>query len=315
MPDDDPVPSDAEVAQLLETVNQVLGRAADARGRGRRLRRAAAAGAAGVGGHRARGTRPRTSPGSTCCSGTDRSSSVVGGKLTTYRAMAEETVDAVVGRLGRGAARSPTGAAAAGGRRAAAGAGAGDRAGAAGRPVRHRGAGGRGARPGRRGRRPAGDGGGAAVRRPARGRADASRTCWTGAPGSAWCPPTARGPCRWPSRCWPRSLSRRSRHGVGNVVPLMRDVRVQDCPPWTPTPTGTPSRSCSRTAGGPPRTPPPTCSRRCARARPPRRRLRARHHHRRPGRPGGARPGAGDRRLGRPAGRGPGRGRAGRRRR
>jgi glycerol-3-phosphate dehydrogenase len=35
--------------------------------------------------------------------------SVVGGKLTTYRAMAEETVDAVVGRLGRGAARSGTG--------------------------------------------------------------------------------------------------------------------------------------------------------------------------------------------------------------
>jgi glycerol-3-phosphate dehydrogenase len=34
--------------------------------------------------------------------------SVVGGKLTTYRAMAEEAVDAVVGRLGRGAARSQT---------------------------------------------------------------------------------------------------------------------------------------------------------------------------------------------------------------
>jgi len=34
---------------------------------------------------------------------------VVGGKLTTYRAMAEETVDAVVTRLGRGAARSLTG--------------------------------------------------------------------------------------------------------------------------------------------------------------------------------------------------------------
>jgi glycerol-3-phosphate dehydrogenase len=33
---------------------------------------------------------------------------VVGGKLTTYRAMAEETVDAVVARLGRGAARSET---------------------------------------------------------------------------------------------------------------------------------------------------------------------------------------------------------------
>ena len=33
---------------------------------------------------------------------------VVGGKLTTYRAMAEETVDAVVARLGRGARRSLT---------------------------------------------------------------------------------------------------------------------------------------------------------------------------------------------------------------
>jgi glycerol-3-phosphate dehydrogenase len=33
----------------------------------------------------------------------------VGGKLTTYRAMAEETVDAVVARLGRGARRSLTG--------------------------------------------------------------------------------------------------------------------------------------------------------------------------------------------------------------
>ena len=33
---------------------------------------------------------------------------VVGGKLTTYRAMAAEAVDAVVVRLGRGARRSPT---------------------------------------------------------------------------------------------------------------------------------------------------------------------------------------------------------------
>ncbi|MFC7574454.1 glycerol-3-phosphate dehydrogenase C-terminal domain-containing protein [Klenkia terrae] len=33
---------------------------------------------------------------------------VVGGKLTTYRAMAEETVDAVVAHLGRGATRSVT---------------------------------------------------------------------------------------------------------------------------------------------------------------------------------------------------------------
>jgi glycerol-3-phosphate dehydrogenase len=33
---------------------------------------------------------------------------VVGGKLTTYRAMAADAVDAVVDRLGRGARRSPT---------------------------------------------------------------------------------------------------------------------------------------------------------------------------------------------------------------
>ena len=48
-------------------------------------------------------------------------------------------------------------------------------------------------------------------------------------------------------------------------------------PPWTPTRTATPSRCCSRTAGGPPRTPPayllPVAA---ARARPARRRLRAR---------------------------------------
>ena len=48
---------------------------------------------------------------------------MVGGKLTTYRAMAEETVDAVVARLGRGAARSLTGRLPLVGARAAAGAG------------------------------------------------------------------------------------------------------------------------------------------------------------------------------------------------
>ena len=73
VPDDDPVPSDAEVQQLLDTVNQVLAEPLTARRPGRRLRRAAAAGAARLGGHRARATRPRTSPASTCCSGTDRS--------------------------------------------------------------------------------------------------------------------------------------------------------------------------------------------------------------------------------------------------
>ena len=150
VPDDDPVPSDAEVRQLLDTVNQVLAEPLTPRRPGRRLRRAAAAGAARVGGDRARATRPPTSPASTCCSGTDRSSSVVGGKLTTYRAMAEETVDAVVARLGPGRAAVAHRAAAAGRGGAAAGAGPGRRAVAAGRPVRHGGAGGRGARVRRR---------------------------------------------------------------------------------------------------------------------------------------------------------------------
>ncbi|HLM05743.1 MAG TPA: glycerol-3-phosphate dehydrogenase/oxidase [Blastococcus sp.] len=107
VPDDDPVPSDAEVAQLLDTVNQVLTR---------RLTREDVVGAYA-------GLRPLVLPAS---AGTGPGGatadlsrkhllswdgsvlSVVGGKLTTYRAMAEETVDAVVARLGRGAARSQT---------------------------------------------------------------------------------------------------------------------------------------------------------------------------------------------------------------
>jgi glycerol-3-phosphate dehydrogenase len=53
LPDDDPVPSDAEVAQLLDTVNQVLAVPLTRDRPGRRLRGAAAPGAAGVGGGRA----------------------------------------------------------------------------------------------------------------------------------------------------------------------------------------------------------------------------------------------------------------------
>ena len=53
---------------------------------------------------------------------------MVGGKLTTYRAMAEETVDAVVARLGRGGGALGDRPAAAGRRGPAARAGAGDRA-------------------------------------------------------------------------------------------------------------------------------------------------------------------------------------------
>jgi glycerol-3-phosphate dehydrogenase len=108
VPDDDPVPSDAEVAQLLETVNQVLAEP---------LTRADLVGAYA-------GLRPLVLPASAGTGPGDATAdlsrkhllhwdgpvlSVVGGKLTTYRAMAEETVDAVVRRLGRGAARSVTG--------------------------------------------------------------------------------------------------------------------------------------------------------------------------------------------------------------
>ncbi|HZB20832.1 MAG TPA: glycerol-3-phosphate dehydrogenase/oxidase [Blastococcus sp.] len=107
VPDEDPVPSDAEVAQLLETVNQVLDRP---------LTRADLVGAYA-------GLRPLVLPASAGTGPGDATAdlsrkhllqwdgpvlSVVGGKLTTYRAMAEEAVDAVVARLGRGAARSQT---------------------------------------------------------------------------------------------------------------------------------------------------------------------------------------------------------------
>jgi len=107
VPADDPVPSDAEVAQLLETVNQVLDRP---------LNRSDLVGAYA-------GLRPLVLPASAGTGPGDATAdlsrkhllqwdgpvlSVVGGKLTTYRAMAEETVDAVVARLGRGAARSQT---------------------------------------------------------------------------------------------------------------------------------------------------------------------------------------------------------------
>jgi glycerol-3-phosphate dehydrogenase len=105
VPDDDPVPSDAEVDQLLETVNRVLAEP---------LTRADV-----VGAHA--GLRPLVLPagGEPGHATADLSRrhlldwdgpvlTVTGGKLTTYRAMAEEAVDAVVARLGRGARRSPT---------------------------------------------------------------------------------------------------------------------------------------------------------------------------------------------------------------
>jgi glycerol-3-phosphate dehydrogenase len=108
VPDDDPVPSKEEIAQLLETVNQVL---ADP------LARTDVVGSYA-------GLRPLVLPASAGTGPGDATAdlsrkhllqwdgpvlTVVGGKLTTYRAMAEETVDAVVARLGRGLRRSLTG--------------------------------------------------------------------------------------------------------------------------------------------------------------------------------------------------------------
>jgi glycerol-3-phosphate dehydrogenase len=107
VPDDDPLPSEAEVAQLLGTVNQVLASP---------LSREDVVGAYS-------GLRPLVLPASAGTGPGDATAdlsrkhllswegavlTVVGGKLTTYRAMAEEAVDAVVARLGRGAARSTT---------------------------------------------------------------------------------------------------------------------------------------------------------------------------------------------------------------
>ncbi|SHF58203.1 glycerol-3-phosphate dehydrogenase/oxidase [Geodermatophilus nigrescens] len=107
VPDGDPLPSDAEVDQLLGTVNRVLAVP---------LTRDDVVGAYS-------GLRPLVLPESAGTGPGDATAdlsrrhllredgpvlSLVGGKLTTYRAMAEEAVDAVVARLGRGARRSPT---------------------------------------------------------------------------------------------------------------------------------------------------------------------------------------------------------------
>jgi glycerol-3-phosphate dehydrogenase len=107
VPDDDPVPSDAEVRQLLDTVNRVL---TDPLTPGDLIGAYA-------------GLRPLVLPASAGTGPGDATAdlsrkhllawdgpvlSVVGGKLTTYRAMAEEAVDAVLERLGRPARRSAT---------------------------------------------------------------------------------------------------------------------------------------------------------------------------------------------------------------
>ncbi|MCF6744040.1 glycerol-3-phosphate dehydrogenase/oxidase [Blastococcus sp. KM273128] len=105
VPDDDATPSDAEVRQLLGTVNRVLAEP---------LTPADVVGA--YAGYRPLVLPAAAAPGSATADLSRRHLlawdgpvlSVVGGKLTTYRAMAEEAVDAVVARLGRGAARSVT---------------------------------------------------------------------------------------------------------------------------------------------------------------------------------------------------------------
>ena len=112
VPDDDPVPSEAEVAQLLGTVNQVLEQPLtrdDVVGAYAGLRPLVLPASAGSG-HGPRGPVGVTADLSRrhLLSWDGTVLTVVGGKLTTYRAMAEETVDAVVARLGRGARRSVT---------------------------------------------------------------------------------------------------------------------------------------------------------------------------------------------------------------
>ncbi|SDP02240.1 glycerol-3-phosphate dehydrogenase [Klenkia soli] len=106
-PDDDPQPSAAEVEQLLSTVNRVLAdplTSADVVGAYAGLRPLVLPASAGTGPGDATADLSRKHL-------LHRSGSVltvVGGKLTTYRAMAEETVDAAVALLGRGAGRSVT---------------------------------------------------------------------------------------------------------------------------------------------------------------------------------------------------------------
>jgi glycerol-3-phosphate dehydrogenase len=107
VPDDDPVPSTEEVAQLLDTVNRVLAdplKRSDVVGSYAGLRPLVLPASAGTGPGNATADLSRKH----LLSWDGTVLTVVGGKLTTYRAMAEETVDAVVARLGRGARRSLT---------------------------------------------------------------------------------------------------------------------------------------------------------------------------------------------------------------
>jgi glycerol-3-phosphate dehydrogenase len=107
VPDDDPMPSDAEVAQLLDTVNPLLSRPigrGDLVGVYAGLRPLVLPASAGTGPGSATADLSRRH----LLSADGAVLTLVGGKLTTYRAMAEDAVDAVVARLGRGTARSVT---------------------------------------------------------------------------------------------------------------------------------------------------------------------------------------------------------------
>jgi glycerol-3-phosphate dehydrogenase len=107
VPDVDPEPSAAEVQQLLATVNRVLAvplTAEDLVGAYSGLRPLVLPSSAGAGPGEATADLSRKH----LLSWDGPVLTVVGGKLTTYRAMAEETVDGVVARLGRGGRRSPT---------------------------------------------------------------------------------------------------------------------------------------------------------------------------------------------------------------
>ena len=108
VPDEDPAPTDAEVRQLLETVNRVLAdplSTDDVVGSYAGLRPLVLPESAGPGPGNATADLSRKhllredGPVLT----------VVGGKLTTYRAMAEQAVDAVVSRLGLAARPCVTG--------------------------------------------------------------------------------------------------------------------------------------------------------------------------------------------------------------
>ena len=107
VPDTDPRPTGAEVDQLLATVSQVLATpltSADVVGSFAGLRPLVLPASAGGGPGDATADLSRRH----LLSWDGPVLTVVGGKLTTYRAMAAGAVDEVVARLGRGARRSPT---------------------------------------------------------------------------------------------------------------------------------------------------------------------------------------------------------------